>query len=42
MLLYEDESLRNSLIEKGKQIAAQYSWDKTVDLFWQSILKAIK
>lgn len=42
MLLYKDESLRNSLIEKGKQIAAQYSWDKTVDLFWQSILKAIK
>jgi len=42
MLLYKDESLRNILIEKGKQIAAQYSWDETVDLFWQSILKAIK
>ena len=42
MLLYKDESLRNGLIEKGKLIAAQYSWDKTVDLFWQSILKAIK
>ena len=42
MLLYKDESLRNSLIEKGQQIAAQYSWNKTVDLFWQSILNAIK
>jgi len=42
MLLYKDESLRNNLIEKGKIIAAQYSWDKTADLFWQSILKAIK
>jgi glycosyltransferase involved in cell wall biosynthesis len=42
MLLYKDESLRNSLIEKGKIVAAQYSSEKTADLFWQSILKAIK
>ena len=42
MLLYKDESLRNSLIEKGKVVAAQYSWEKTADLFWQGILKALK
>ena len=42
MLLYKDESLRNSLVQKGKLIAAQYSWDKAADLFWQSILKARK
>ena len=40
MLLYKDESLRNSLIEKGKIVAAQYNLEKTADLFWQSILKA--
>ena len=40
MLLYKDESQRNRLIEKGKLIAAQYNWEKTADLFWQSILKA--
>ena len=40
MLLYKDESLRNSIIEKGKIVAAQYYWGKTADLFWQSILKA--
>jgi len=40
MLLYKDESLRNSLIEKGKIIASQYNWEKTADLFWQCILKA--
>ena len=42
MLIYKDESLRNNLIEKGKLVAAQYNWEKTADLFWQSILKAIK
>ncbi len=40
MLLYKDESLRNNLIEKGKIVAAQYSWEKTADLFWQWLLKA--
>jgi len=42
MLLYKDESLRNSLIEKGKLVAAGYSWEKAADLFWQGILKAVK
>lgn len=42
MLVYKDESLRNSLIEKGKLAATHYNWEKAADLFWQSILKAIK
>lgn len=41
MRIYKDENLRNELIQKGKKIAAQYSWDKTTDLLWQGILKAI-
>lgn len=40
MLLYKDEPLRSSIIEKGKIIAAQYNWEKTADLFWQGIIKA--
>lgn len=42
MLIYKDESLRNTLIEKGKLVAANYTWEKAADLFWQGILKAIK
>jgi glycosyltransferase involved in cell wall biosynthesis len=41
MRLYKDENLRNEHIEKGMEVAAEYSWDKTADLFWQSILKTI-
>jgi glycosyltransferase involved in cell wall biosynthesis len=42
MLLYKDESLRNRLIEKGKIAAAAYDWQKATDLFWETVLKAIK
>lgn len=42
MLIYKDESLRNTLIEKGKLVAGNYNWEKAADLFWQGILKAIK
>ena len=41
MLLYKDESLRNQLIEKGKEQATNFSWNKTTDLLWQSILKTV-
>ena len=41
MRLYKDESLRNELIQKGKNIARQYSWDKTADLLWGTIQKAL-
>jgi glycosyltransferase involved in cell wall biosynthesis len=42
MLIYKDESLRNTLIEKGKLVAANNNWEKAADLFWQAILKASK
>jgi hypothetical protein len=41
MLIYKDEKLRKELIEKGKLIADQYSWQRTAELLWQSILKAV-
>ncbi|MEP7373743.1 MAG: glycosyltransferase family 1 protein [Chitinophagaceae bacterium] len=39
MLLYKDETLRNSLVEKGKMVASNFSWGKTADLLWQNIEK---
>jgi glycosyltransferase involved in cell wall biosynthesis len=41
MLIYKDENLRKEVIEKGKIIASQYSWEKTAELLWQTILKAV-
>src|SRR6185369_1980466 len=41
MLLYKDEKLRKEIIEKGIAIAELYSWQRTADLLWQSILKAV-
>jgi hypothetical protein len=29
------------MIDKGKAIAEQYSWQRTAELLWQSILKAL-
>ena len=40
MMLYKDETLRKQLIEKGRLTAGQYSWNKTADLLWKSIVKA--
>jgi glycosyltransferase involved in cell wall biosynthesis len=39
MRLYKDEILRSQLIARGLTIALNYSWDRTADLLWQSILK---
>ena len=39
--LYENKELRFELIEKGKQRAQDFSWDKTADNFWKSIEKVI-
>jgi glycosyltransferase involved in cell wall biosynthesis len=41
MLIYKDENLRKDLIEKGKIIALQYSWERTAEQIWQTILKAV-
>jgi len=40
--LEEDESLRTSLIEKGKRRAKDFSWDNTAKVIWESILAATK
>ena len=40
MILYKDEKLRNEIIQKGKKVSAAYSWEKTADLLWQSIVAA--
>lgn len=37
--LYNNEGLRESLIEKGTIQKQKFSWDKTADLLWESILK---
>jgi glycosyltransferase involved in cell wall biosynthesis len=38
--LYTDEDLRYHLVEKGKQIALQFSWQDSAELLWQCFLKA--
>lgn len=40
--IYKDEDMRNSLIEKGRKRKLNFSWDKTADLLWKSILKTIE
>ncbi|MDO8929695.1 MAG: glycosyltransferase family 1 protein, partial [Bacteroidota bacterium] len=35
--LYQDNELRESLIEKGFRQKEKFSWDKTADLLWRSI-----
>jgi glycosyltransferase involved in cell wall biosynthesis len=38
--VYSDENLRKDLIEKGRKRKQDFSWDKTSDLLWKSVLKA--
>jgi len=38
----KDEDLRNSLIEKGKIRAQEFSWDNTAKVIWESIIKVKK
>ena len=42
MFIYKQESERNALIQKGKPIAARYTWQHTADALWQSIRQAAK
>ena len=41
MLLYKDEALRKSLIEKGGEVAPHYSWHHTAQLLWNCAMKAV-
>ena len=41
MLVFKDEDRSKELVKAGKTQARSYQWDKTVDLLWRSILKAI-
>ncbi len=41
LYIYKDEDMRNVLIEKGKKRKLDFSWDKTADALWNSILKTV-
>ena len=41
MLIFKDENLRKTLIEKGKLQAEKYNWDLTARLFWNAIEKTM-
>ena len=40
--IWKNEELRNSLIEKAKIQRNKFSWEKTGDKLWESILKTLK
>ena len=42
VLLSKDELLKQTLITKGFERQARFSWDKTADLLWKSCLKAME
>ncbi len=41
MLIYKDEDLRNSMIQKGKKRAEEFSWQSTAGLLWKCIEKTV-
>lgn len=40
--IYSDRILRDQLIEKGRARRTAFSWDKTADALWKSVLKAVE
>jgi len=38
MRIYKDEDGRRTLIEKGLLVASKYTWEKTADAVWESIV----
>ncbi len=38
--LYKDETLRNEKVEKGRQRATAFSWDRSAEHLWQIIVRA--
>jgi glycosyltransferase involved in cell wall biosynthesis len=41
MLIYKDENLRKTMIEKGRAVAARYSWEHSAEMLWQAVMKAM-
>lgn len=41
LYIYKDESMRSILTEKGRKRRQDFSWDKTADALWKSILKTV-
>lgn len=39
--LASDATLRDSLIAKGKEQATKFTWQRTSDLLWQSLMRAV-
>jgi glycosyltransferase involved in cell wall biosynthesis len=42
MFVYKAEGERGALVEKGKIVAAKYTWQRTADLLWESLVKAAR
>lgn len=42
MLIYKDETLRQRLVQAGFGQAALYSWQRTADLLWESMMNCVK
>jgi glycosyltransferase involved in cell wall biosynthesis len=42
MRLYKDEALAQKLVVKGLECEKNYSWDRTAELLWGSILRAME
>jgi glycosyltransferase involved in cell wall biosynthesis len=40
--VWQDEALRNDLIQKGIARKQEFSWEKSADLLWDSIQKVVK
>lgn len=40
MFVYKNEGERSALVQKGKQIAAPYTWQRTADRLWDCLLQA--
>lgn len=41
MFIYKNEDERKALIEKGRPVAANYTWQQTADLLWECVLKTV-
>ena len=42
MRIYKDEGLRNQLVEKGKTVAAGFTWERTAGLVWDVVKKVME